>query len=501
MILKDKKNSLEKNILPTSLSQTSEAVSTSKEKDFKPFWTPHYKELSGKLWLPTKIDSVDSDLIYLNISSKSKEEKSWFSTKRIILQNKSSLEISLPSSLVFPQGYTVSEATNLRSRKIRIYPNHKQKMILKNWFALYRWYYNRTIESIKETKIISFIKQRNLLREKYNYHNNEYPNYKGENVPSRIIDGAIQTCSKNFEINIKKVKSKLIPSFKINFKTIKDKDQSIVLFKDTFSKNKNSFNMKYLGDDIKSIIPFKGKINKDSRLQFNSILNTFELIIPYDKTYISNEPTDGFIGLDPGERTFLTGYSSKQHLLEIGSGACDIVKKINKSIDRLKSKRDKTKNKSKKKSYTKAIARKEIRKRRLKNELHWKTCKLLTDNYNIIALGDLSTKSISSKKNNLNKNSKRSFSFLGFFLFKQRLEYKCKLNGITFCFQDESCTTKTCTRCGFYNDKIRSNKIFSCPACNLVIGRDINAARNIYMRCYIEKIKNEKLYLSDTSSV
>jgi len=471
-------------------------MASNEKKKPKQFWSLEYKNLSESLWLPT---THSDDFTYLNLSSKN---KNWFSTKRIILQNKSLLEISLPSSLVFPQGYTVSEATNLRSRKIRIYPNHNQKIILKNWFALYRWYYNRTIESIQESKIISFTKQRNLLREKYNYHNNDYPDwYKGENIPSRIIDGAIQTCSKNFENNIKKVKSKLIPSFKINFKTIKDKDQNIVLFKDTFSKNKNSFNMKYIGDDIKSIIPFKGKINKDSRLQFNSILNTFELIIPYDKTYISKEPTDGFIGLDPGERTFLTGYSSKQHLLEIGSGACDIVKKINKSIDRLKSKRDKTKNKSKKKSYTKAIARKEIRKRRLKDELHWKTCKLLTDNYNIIALGDLSTKSISSKKNNLNKNSKRSFSFLGFFLFKQRLEYKCKLNGITFCFQDESCTTKTCTRCGFYNDKIRSNKIFSCPACNLVIGRDINAARNIYMRCYIEKIKNEKLYLSDTSSV
>ena len=97
----------------------------------------------------------------------------------------------------------------------------------------------------------------------------------------------------------------------------------------------------------------------------------------------------------------------------------------------MKSRLSKRTNKNKKKSLQKAIKRKRLRLENLRDELHWKSIKFLTKNYNTIMLGDLSTKAISSKKNNLNKKSKNDFSFLSLFMFKKRLEQKCLENGNT----------------------------------------------------------------------
>ena len=346
----------------------------------------------------------------------------------------------------------------------------------------------------------SFISARNELREIYQYQNNNYPEwYTGPPIPSRIIDGAIQTCIKNYDNNIKKVQSKTITHFKMHYKTKKDTLQSIVLFADTFPKKQNTFNMKYLGKTMRSVIPFKGKIKKDSRLQYNYILDVFELVIPYDKVYNKKTPFNGVIALDPGSRTLLTGYSPAFHTVEIGKNISDVTRKMNKTDDMIRSKRDKCKNKKKKKMYTKVLARHSNKKKNMRDELHWKTCKFLTDNYETVILGNMSTKSIISKKNNLNKKSKRDFSFSSLFLLKQRLEYKCKSHDIQFIFQNEAYTTKTCTRCGDKHSHIGSNKLFQCPTCNISIDRDENAARNIYMRANIETLSKQTM--SVTSSI
>ena len=67
------------------------------------------------------------------------------------------------------------------------------------------------------------------------------------------------------------------------------------------------------------------------------------------------------------------------------------------------------------------------------------------------------------------------------FVFKQRLQYKCDVNRVKYKEIDECYTSKTCTRCGEINNKLRSKSIFKCPNCDLSINRDINGARNIMM--------------------
>ena len=47
---------------------------------------------------------------------------------------------------------------------------------------------------------------------------------------------------------------------------------------------------------------------------------------------------------------------------------------------------------------------------------------------------------------------------------------------------NEAFTSKTCGCCGKINHLLGGNKIFKCTSCELSIDRDINGARNIYLK-------------------
>ena len=64
--LKDKKNILKQNIQPQNSNQILGQDLTIKEQVLEPFFNPSLKEISKKLWLPTKTDLQDLDLNSLN---------------------------------------------------------------------------------------------------------------------------------------------------------------------------------------------------------------------------------------------------------------------------------------------------------------------------------------------------------------------------------------------------------------------------------------------------
>ena len=65
--------------------------------------------------------------------------------------------------------------------------------------------------------------------------------------------------------------------------------------------------------------------------------------------------------------------------------------------------------------------------------------------------------------------------------FIKRLENKGELCGKIVKQVDEHLTTKTCSRC-FEKYEVKSDKIYKCPSCKLIIDRDINASKNIYIQ-------------------
>ena len=111
------------------------------------------------------------------------------------------------------------------------------------------------------------------------------------------------------------------------------------------------------------------------------------------------------------------------------------------------------------------------------DDLHWKTIKYLTANYEYIIISDFKTKQLLETA--LNHKSKRMLGILRHYNFRQRLEYKAKITGSKVYFVDESYTSKTCSKCGKLNYKLKGNKTFKCGNCSLEIDRDVNGARNI----------------------
>ena len=80
------------------------------------------------------------------------------------------------------------------------------------------------------------------------------------------------------------------------------------------------------------------------------------------------------------------------------------------------------------------------------------------------------------------------------YVFKQRLQFKCKERNIGYTETDEAYTSKTCTKCGYLNDKLGGKKVFKCDFCKYKIDRDINGARNIMINS-IEKRNIKKEYI------
>jgi putative transposase len=75
-----------------------------------------------------------------------------------------------------------------------------------------------------------------------------------------------------------------------------------------------------------------------------------------------------------------------------------------------------------------------------------------------------------------------------YYVFSQRLAFKCKQNNVTFKLVDERYTSQTCSCCGNINKNLEGSDIYNCNECKTIIDRDINGARNIYIKSLLSKV-------------
>ena len=111
--------------------------------------------------------------------------------------------------------------------------------------------------------------------------------------------------------------------------------------------------------------------------------------------------------------------------------------------------------------------------------MQWKTIDYLTKNYCTVLMGNMSTHDI--VLTNLNKMTKRIAHLMKFYIFNERLKYKCVLTNTKYRYVNEKYTSKTCTFCGNIKHDLGASKVYECEKCNKIIERDVNGARNIYL--------------------
>lgn len=536
MIFLDKLSiSKDQNILHIQLLQIFLQESISKERDFRPFWTRAYKEISESLLLPTKTDCVDLDLISSNNLSLKQEEKSQFLTIQTTkVQNKNSQKISSQSFMSSLADKWEKEAivtAKLKTLKIKIYPTQNQKKIINGFIDTSRYVYNKTVYHIKKGHRVNFQSLRDLLvtentkkkspiYQEFDDKINILKNQKKTSLNKELIDNEIKDLQKQKRNAVKNIQSKknlLVQDFEtstpkeIRAAAVKRcTDAHKTGFSNLRTGNIKFFNMKFKKktDRDQSIeIPPSGISIKDCKIKiyptffadecYLSVHNKKQLkdiqishnvdLLRRDKEYFICIPIHveskkstltRIAGIDLGIRTFATVHTHDKDITTCTKykHRSDLLKKYNSKIKLLKSLRQKH---VRKKHFTKL----EKKKKNMVDCLHWSFINHLLENNDVVYLGDIKSHDI--VKNGKNKTLNLNFNDLKFHVLKNRLLYKagtlCKLVYLV----PEHFTTKTCSRCGDINQKVGSREIFACNTCNLITDRDVNAAKNIKMKGFL----------------
>jgi transposase len=298
---------------------------------------------------------------------------------------------------------------------------------------------------------------------------------KNKGIPSHTLDMAINDCCAMFKSAITNLLNGHIKHFRIRYLK-QDKKQKIVKFETSaFGKNKKTFCSSIMGDEIKTNDGSDfSTVTNSCTIAYNCLNNRFTMFIPeLVNEQQENDDRNESIALDGGVRVFMTGYA-KEHILEVEKKLTIKIGNCLKKIDKMNAsnKKEYIKRKYEKKKYQKIS--------NLIDDMHWKTIHYLTENYKTILIGNMSTKSIVQSVK-LNKKTKRVAMLMKLYVFKERLKYKCWIKNCNFKHINERNTTQMCSICGNIKKDVGSSKIYKCDNCNVIIGRDINASKNIFM--------------------
>ena len=356
-----------------------------------------------------------------------------------------------------------------------MYPNYKQQQILKKWFGTSRFVYNKTLDHTKNVGLSTF----ETLRNKFVTYTsrkgviNPDINLWETETPKDVRASAVKDVTIAYSAAFTNLKRGNISKFSLGFRKKRDcqslgipkcavnfKDGKLTVFPRTLG------NLTLKTRTLKKMI----SVEHDCRLTYNGL--AYFLCVPVKCENSEHSKNQKIVALDPGLRTFITGYSTDQ-IFKIERSP-EVIKKIRAKIDLLKSLRDRKKLRNKKK-----ILKSHQRLRNIVDDLHWKTISFLVKNYTDILLPSFESQAMMGSIKSVN----RTFNDLKHYQFKMRLTEKVKhVSNTRLYIVDESYTSKTCTNCGVIKADLGSSKIYQCDKCSLIIDRDVNGARNILIK-------------------
>ena len=371
----------------------------------------------------------------------------------------------------------------------------KQREVLKRWFGAARWTYDQCIRGIEEEGIQ---RTKKALRD---YCVNATPHLMNKipwitETPYDIRDEALNDVLKAYKTAFTLLKKKHCVKFKMKERRLKDKSTSIVIhhkhWKNT-SKIFLSSAFKKAGaeETLLSSETFPDTIHYDCRLQCTRLGEYyFCLLLPREtsenqaRISTSTAAAPSILAIDPGVRTFLTGYEpSTGAFVEWGKGDIKRMERLLMHLDDLISRTTKSKSKHQRYKMKQAQERMRRRVRNLVDEFHKKLTTWLSRTYELILLPHYETRSmVNSMSRRISRPSVRAMLTWSFYRFKQRLLMKTKDSSCTVLLVDEHFTTKTCGECGHLNHDVGAEKVFKCPICLTTLPRDWNAARNVFLR-------------------
>ena len=468
---------------------TLPALSTLKESHFGKFWDGQCEEIQSKLWLPLLTDSQDLDSTLFVSSSNCVEDKSRFWMKRTIPNSSLTLPnllVSLPASAT---ATTVNDLQIAASKKIRFYPQNEKAY--DDFLTLYRRAYNLAVEYFKNGKYKDEQgKSRDIRPEICEICKEEQAkNVKPFDV--NLIQEAVRKAGETFAKVCKNNKGKTTKPNSIHFKSRKGE--------------RHSFTISRLPKGLNPYVRSLGKITLTESVPDEAIMAG--AVITKDKgrwflqvkRFITIQPEiQGqvrCVGIDPGVRSFATGFSATEAFVVGEDFAKDVLAGLMLKVDKLLSKRQLLMNKlidkdNKPQWFEDQLRHIEKQLWKLKNkkddlilDMHNRLSYYLVSNYDVIFLPSFESKKMvkrQGKTRTIRRNTARQILDLNHYSFKLILKWYAKKYGKIVVDVDESYTSKTRSWDGTIDEKLGSSKIIKTD--KFSVGRDINGARNILIK-------------------
>lgn len=356
--------------------------------------------------------------------------------------------------------------------KIQLYPSKELHRIWKSWLAAYRWYYNEAIALLRCFDGIIQVSAYDLDRVLQVLENKPgwvscLPGHQRQEACNDAVDA---------------FKSAKVDGGSAKFKSCRDKSQ-VIKFKAGDYNGGTWYPRTTKGLKFKPSQPIPEQCNYGTLLVYQR--GEWFACFPKVVDFIG-AGSDRVIALDPGNRTFLTGYDGES-ILEIGKGDIGRIQRLCLHLDDLIGRSTKAKARKRRKMML-AADRMRGKIQSLIKDLHNKATNLLVNSYKLIFLPTFDVSQMvvringKGRKRKINSKSARQMMCFSHSRFEQHLKQAAARKGVIVALVNEAYTSKTCPNCGCVHHRLGGKKIFQCPECNYVMPRDINGALNIMIR-------------------
>ncbi|NEO14808.1 MAG: IS200/IS605 family element transposase accessory protein TnpB [Moorea sp. SIO3F7] len=365
---------------------------------------------------------------------------------------------------------TDNESTGQKSKKIRLLLRADQRSLVRKWFGVSRYVFNKTVKIISDGSVKANWKgiKTDII--------NSLPDWC-KSVPYQIKSIAIKdACTAVREAKKKYNKTGQIN--RVRFRSRKNPVQSCYIPKSAVSA-KGIYHTK-----LGKVVFAEALPDNICDCRLTSTNGDYYLTVPHKTTKNTAENQGRVVALDPGVRTFLT-FFSENSVGKIGDGDFSQIQRLCSHLDQLISKISKAKGKQKYR-MRKAGRRMVIKIQNLVNELHHKAARFLVDHFDVILLPSFETAQMSKKKQRkLRSKTVRNMLSFAHYRFKEFLKHKAQETGKLVVDVCEAYTSKTVSWTGELVN-IGGSKIIKSKIDGQVMDRDINGARGIFLRALVD---------------
>ncbi|MBK5963209.1 hypothetical protein CCR95_03670 [Thiocystis minor] len=358
----------------------------------------------------------------------------------------------------------------IKAKRIRLYPTTEQKSLFRQWLGTSRVVYNATVTHLglpKEERAGHWMGAAKIVLP-------SLPDWAWP-IPYQIKKIAVEDAYKAFANGVRQWKQTGEP-FDLHYRSRKNPKQSCFI---PSSALKAAGIYPRIAGSLKRAEDFPDN-PRDSRLICEH--GRWFAIVPFRVPILPTENQGRVVALDPGIRTFLTGFAEDQ-AFKIGHGDFARIARLCYHLDRLLSKIAKAKCRQKAR-LRKAAHRLRWKLRDLVDELQFQAIRFLLDRFDMILLPTFETKAMSAKsKRKIRAKSVRAMLGYAFFRFGQRLEAAAERVGKVVRRVNEAYTSKTASWTGEIKQIGGAKTITSG---GITVDRDHNGARGIFLRALVD---------------